>query len=162
MPGIWMSGSRRPAMNPDFRYNVSSFDDLRILVGSPQKSFSLNAAVCSDLTLRDFLAGQLSAAYNQIAVVSFWPYSDDLFDHVRNEAKTGLYDAVFVSGLDDALASGIEIEDLLANLNLSPQRWKAWFPFPVVFWMSTETADHLRRDAKDFWEWMETVYRLES
>lgn len=149
-------------MRPEYRYNITSFEDLQILVGSPQKRFSLYAAVCSDLTLRDFLVNQLFAAYNQIAIVSFWPYSDDLFDHVRSEASVGLHDAIFVSGLDDALASGIDISPLLQKLNESPPRWKAWFPFPVVFWMSEETAERLRKEARDFWEWMESVYRLES
>lgn len=159
--GNWPAGRRKPLMTPDYRYNITSFEDLQILVGSPQKKFSLNAAICSDLPLRDFLMNQLSAAYSQIVIISFWPYSDDLFDHVREETSVGLHDAVFVSGLDDALASGIDIAELLEKLNSSPPRWKAWFPFPIVFWMSAETAERLRKEARDFWEWMETVYRLE-
>ena len=148
-------------MSPEYRYNITSFEDLQILVGSPLKKFSLNAAVCSELPLRDFLVSQLLAAYGQVSVVSFWPYTDDLFDHVREEVSTGLHDAIFVSGLDDALASGIDIAEMLQNLNSSPPRWKAWFPLPVIFWMSAETAERLQNEARDFWEWMEAIYRLE-
>lgn len=149
-------------MSSDFQYSANVFAGLQLQVGSRTKTFSLNLAVCDDTTLRDFLVHQLEAAYNQIEIVSFWPYTDNIFDHVRDNMKHGPHDAVFVSGLDDALASGQSLEELFVNLNRSPGRWKAWFACPVVFWVSNATADSLRAKSKDFWEWLEAIYRLEG
>lgn len=149
-------------MTPDYRYNSKFFADMQIQVGSQTKTFSLNLAVCSDATLRDFLVHQLESAYSQVSIVSFWPYSSDLFEHVHEAAGQGPHDAVFVSGLDDVLASGQDLENLYTNLNRSPERWKAWFACPIIFWVSDETADALRAESKDFWEWLETIYRLEA
>lgn len=149
-------------MSSKYHYSASAFEDLRSQVGSQTKTFSLNLAVCDDNTLRDFLVHQLETAYTQIEIVAFWPYSDNVFEHVHERIQRGPHDAVFISGLDDALASGQSMDDLYDNLNRSPGRWKAWFACPVVFWVSNETADTLRAEAKDFWEWLEAIYRLEG
>ncbi len=149
-------------MTPEYRYNSQFFSDMQIQVGSPTKTFSLNLAVCSDVTLRDFLVQQLESAYSEVAIVSFWPYSIDVFEHVHEATGAGPHDAVFVSGLDDVLASGQSLEELYTKLNRSPVRWKAWFACPIVFWVSEQTADTLREEAKDFWEWLESIYRLEA
>lgn len=149
-------------MSGDFNYSVSVFEDLRLHVGSQTKTFSLNLAICDDNTLRDFLVHQLEASYSQIEIVSFWPYTDEVFEHVHERIQHGPHDAVFVSGLDDALASGQSLDDLYDKLNRSPGRWKAWFAYPVVFWVSNATADTLRDEARDFWEWLESIYRLEG
>ncbi len=105
---------------------------------------------------------QLEAAYDSIEVITFWPYTSDIFEHVHQAVPNGPHDAVFVSGIDDAIASGHELQALYTTLNLSPDRWKAWFPYPVIFWVSHDTANTLREDAKDFWEWLEGIYRLDS
>lgn len=149
-------------MSDDYHYNASVFEELQLQVGSQTKVFSLNLAICDDSTLRDFLVHQLEAAYNQIEIISFWPYTDNVFEQVQEKIQNGPHDAIFVSGLDDALASGQALEELHHNLNRSPGRWKAWFACPIIFWVSNDTADTLRSEAKDFWEWLETIYRLEG
>jgi hypothetical protein len=149
-------------MENKYQYNVSAFADLQLQVGSQTKTYSLNIAICADSTLRDFLVHQLEAAYPQIEIISFWPYTDDIFEHVHDQIKPGPHDAVFVSGLDDAIASDQMMDDFYTNLNQSIKRWKAWFACPVVFWISHRTADTLRDEAKDFWEWLEAIYRLEG
>ena len=149
-------------MRNDYHYSASVFSDLQLQVGSRTKTFSLNLAIVDDATLRDFLVHQLEAAYSEIQFVPFWPYTSNVFDHVRDSVPHGPHDAIFVSGLDDALASGQSLVELYRNLNLSPGRWKAWFACPVVFWVSNATADSLRSESKDFWEWLESIYRLEG
>lgn len=149
-------------MRSDFHYNTQAFEALRAHVGVRTKTFSLNVAVCSDSGLRDFLMQQLETTCSHIEVVPFWPYSSDVFAHVHQSTPPGPHDAVFVSGLGDAIASGYETQALFDTLNTSPDNWKAWFPYPVIFWVSQHTADILRIQAKDFWEWLEGVYRLEA
>ena len=149
-------------MRSDYQYNLEAFDQLQAHVGIATKTFSLNIAVCSDSGLRDFIMQLLDTLHPSIELVPFWPYSSDVFEHVHQSTPPGPHDAVFVSGIGDAIASGYETEALFNTLNLSPDHWKAWFPYPVIFWVSEQTADILRAEAKDFWEWLEGVYRLES
>ena len=148
-------------MRSKFQYNIQAYDDLHALVGKRTKTFSLNIAVCSESGLRDFTMQQLETAHEQVELVPFWPYDSNVFEHVRQSTPPGPHDAVFVSGLGDAIASGYETQALFDTLNLSPDHWKAWFPYPVIFWVSDHTASILREQAKDFWEWLEGVYRLD-
>lgn len=149
-------------MKNDYRYSASVFSELQLHVGCQTKTFSLNLAICDDPTLRDFLVHQLEVAYSEIQIIPFWPYTNDVFDHVRDNVPHGPHDSIFVSGLDDALSSEQPLKELYTNLNLSPGRWKAWFACPVIFWVSNDTADSLRSESKDFWEWLESIYRLDK
>ncbi len=148
---------------PDrYRYQAGQLEALRGLVASSPRSFSLNLAICSDSTLRSLLVQQLRAGFPAIEVVSFWPYTVDLFEHVHAAMSTSPKDALFVSGLEDALAADIDHASLLAALNCSPPRWRAWFACPVVFWVNKQTADTLRERAKDFWEWQSGLFRIDA
>lgn len=148
---------------PDrYRYQAGQLEALRTLVAASPRSFSLNLAICSDSTLRSLLVQQLQAGFPAIEMVSFWPYTVDLFEHVHAAMSTSPKDALFVSGIEDALAADIDHETLLATLNSSPPRWKAWFACPVVFWVNQETADTLREKAKDFWEWQSELFRMDA
>ncbi len=148
---------------PDrFRYEAAQLEALRTLVAQTPRAFSLNLAVCSDNALRSLLIQQFQAGYPAIEVVSFWPYTVDLFEHVHQAMSTSPKDAIFVCGLEDALGADINRETLLATLNSSPARWKAWFACPVIFWVDQETADSLREFAKDFWEWQTDLFRIDA
>ncbi|MCH8204009.1 MAG: hypothetical protein IID09_02540 [Candidatus Hydrogenedentes bacterium] len=148
---------------PDrYRYQAGQLEALRALVGSSPRSFSLNLAICSDSSLRSLLVQQLQAGFPAIEVVSFWPYTIDLFEHVHAAMSTAPKDALFVFGLEDALNADIDHAALLALLNSSPSRWKAWFACPVVFWVNEQTAGRLRDDAKDFWEWQSDLFRIDA
>jgi len=95
-------------------------------------------------------------------VVSFWPYSEDVFEHVHEKVGEGPRDAIFIYGLDDAIASGADSASLYRKLNASPDRWKAWFACPIIFWVDKPTEEILRNEAKDFWEWLTGHYRLDK
>ena len=135
---------------------------LRGLVAQSPRSFSLNLAVCDGAALRNAAVRQLRADFPAIEAVALWPYDKNVFDHVRSSASNEPKDALFVFGLDDALAADIDRPALLSGLNASPPRWKAWFACPVVFWVDHHTADILRLHAPDFWEWQQEVYRLDG
>ena len=148
---------------PDrYRYQAGQLEALRALVGRSPRAFSLNLAICSDSSLRSLLVQQLQAGFPAIEVVSFWPYTIDLFEHVHAAMSTAPKDALFVFGLEDALNADIDHAALLALLNSSPSRWKAWFACPVVFWVNELTAGRLRDDAKDFWEWQSDLFRIDA
>ncbi len=148
---------------PDrYKYDADQLKALRRLVATSPRSFSLNLAICSDSTLRSMLVQQLQAGFPAIEVVSFWPYTVDLFEHVHAVMSTSPKDALFVSGLEDALAADIDHTALLGALNASPRRWRAWFACPVVFWLNQQTADTLREKAKDFWEWQSDLFRIDA
>ena len=147
---------------PDrYRYRADEVEALWALVAASPATFSLNLAICSDTALRSLIAQQIQAAFPEIEVISFWPYTSDLFKHVHAAISDQPRDALFVSGLEDALNADIDRASLLDTLNVSPPRWKAWFACPVVFWMNGETADTLRDEAKDFWEWQTGLFRLD-
>jgi hypothetical protein len=149
-------------MRSKYHYNTQAYDQLHALVGARTKTFSLNLAICDDSRLRDYTMQQLESTYTGVQVVPFWPYDSNVFQHVRQATPPGPHDAVFVSGLGDAIASGYQTQALFDTLNQSPDNWKAWFPYPIIFWTSTHTADILRHQAKDFWEWLQAIHRLES
>ncbi len=147
---------------PDnYKYHADQLEALRALMAASPRTFSLNLAVCSDSTLRDLLVQQLQAGFPAIEIVSFWPYTVDLFEHVHAAMSPSPKDALFVSGLEDALNAGIDHATLLATLNSSPPRWRAWFACPVVFWINAQTAHTLRDQAKDFWEWQTGLFRID-
>ena len=135
---------------------------LRGLIGQSPRSFSLNLVLGADASLRNAAVRQLRADFPAIEAVALWPYDKDVFDHVHTVASRDPKDALFVRGLDDALSANIDRAALLAGLNASPPRWKAWFACPVVFWVDRHTADILRLHARDFWEWQADVYRLDG
>ena len=156
------TGSAMENVPDHYRYQAGQLEALRALIATSPRSFSLNLAVCTDSALRSLLVQQLQAGFPAIEVVSFWPYTVDLFEHVHAAMSTSPKDALFVSGLEDALNAGIDQATLLATLNSSPQRWRAWFACPVVFWVNEQTADTLREEAKDFWEWQSGVFRIDA
>jgi hypothetical protein len=135
---------------------------LRGLIAQSPRLFSLNLAVCDDASQRNAAVRQLRAEFPTVKAVALWPYDKDVFEHVHTTASRDPKDALFVFGLDDALAADIDRAALLAGLNASPPRWKAWFACPVVFWVDRHTADILRLRAPDFWEWQQDVYRLDG
>jgi len=143
-------------------YDVAAFNALQKLVGTQPRRFSLNMAVCSDASLRATLAQQLMAAWSNIEVVSFWPYSEDVFEHVHETLDEGPRDAIFIYGLDDAVASSADPVSLYHKLNVSPERWKAWFACPIIFWVDKPSEETLRDEAKDFWEWLTGHFRLDK
>lgn len=143
-------------------YSKDQFAALRSLIAQSPAAFSLNLTICSDTALRTQLVQQLTDAFNTIELISFWPYSSDLFEHVHARMSSEPKDALFVIGLEDALGSGIDRAELLATLNSSPPRWKAWFACPVVFWVNAKTADMLREESKDFWEWQTGLFRIDA
>lgn len=144
------------------RYDADQFEALQALVAHSPGAFSLNLAICSDTTLRTELVKRLQDEFPTIELISFWPYSSDLFEHVHTRMTPEPKDALFVIGLEDALGSGIDRAELLATLNSSPPRWKAWFACPVVFWVNAKTADMLREESKDFWEWQTGLFRIDA
>ena len=135
--------------------------ELRLLLSERPSCFSLNLAISNDTALRDQLVKQLCEMVESIEIISFWPYSENLFEHVHERMEDGPRDALFVAGLEDALAADIDRNALLAQLNSSPPRWKAWFACPIVFWIDDTTADILRHHAPDFWEWQSGLFRLD-
>ena len=135
--------------------------ELRLLLSEQPSSFSLNLAICNDTSLRSGLVQQLCEKFREIEIISFWPYSENLFEHVRERMEEGPRDALFVAGLEDALAADIDHNALLDQLNSSPPRWKAWFACPVILWIDDITADFLRHHAPDFWEWQSGLFRLD-
>jgi hypothetical protein len=143
-------------------HQLSDTVALRELVAESPRSFSLNIAICDDSALRNTAVRQLRSEFPTVDAVSLWPYDKDVFDHVHAAAAPEPKDALFVFGLDDALAADIDRPALLAGLNASPPRWKAWFACPVVFWVERHTADILRLHAPNFWEWQAGVYRLDA
>lgn len=145
-----------------YRYQAGAVEALRALVDQTPRTFSLNLAVCTDTTLRSLLVQQIQAAYPTVEVISFWPYTDNLFEHVHAAMSDHPRDALFVAGLEDALDAGVHHDELLSTLNSSPPRWKAWFACPVVFWVDDATADTLRAEAPDFWEWQTGLFRLDA
>jgi len=148
-------------MPEPYSYNIASFEELQSLISKQPRTFSLNLVVCSDSTLRSFLVQQIEAAFNQIDSVSFWPYSDDLFEHVHEKVGEGPKDSIFIFGLDDALATDQNHDSMFRKLDHSPNRWKAWFACPVIFWINSETEKILLDEAKDFWEWQTGLFRLD-
>jgi len=143
-------------------YRTDEMEALRSLIAASPGAFTLNLAICTDTALRSHLAQELQSAFPAIELVSFWPYTSDLFEHVHRTTAAQPRDALFVSGLEDALDADIDRAALLATLNTSPPRWKAWFACPVIFWMNGPTADLLREEARDFWEWQTGLFRLDA
>jgi hypothetical protein len=143
-------------------HQLGDIAGLRGLIGQSPRSFSLDLVLCDDASLRNAAVRQLRAEFPAVEAVALWPYDKDVFDHVRSATVDGPRDALFIFGLDDALAADIDRAALLAGLNASPLRWKAWFACPVVFWVDRHTADILRLRAPDFWEWQADVYRLDG
>lgn len=150
------TGLENEALDPD------ALAELRMLLAESPRSFSLNLAICNDTAARSGLVQALCEIHTEIEIVSFWPYSEDLFEHVRERMESGPRDALFVAGIEDALVADIDTEALLQKLNASPPRWKAWFASPVIFWADSTTADILLRHAPDFWEWQSTIFRLDA
>ena len=149
-------------MDPIPHHDAGQFEALRALVARSPGAFSLNLAICSDTALRTTLVQRLQEAFPTLELISFWPYSSDLFEPVHARMSSEPKDALFVIGLEDALGSGIDRAELLATLNSSPPRWKAWFACPVVFWVNAKTADMLREESKDFWEWQTGLFRIDA
>lgn len=143
------------------RYDASEVGAIRALVSETPRTFSLNLAVCDDPALRDLLVRQLDVDFPAIEIVSLWPYESDVFEHVRAAISDAPKDALFVAGVDDALNADIDRPALLRSLDASPERWKAWFACPVIFWVDAHTADILRQQARDFWEWQTHIFRLD-
>jgi len=161
-PGVY-SGPMDPDALPDgSRCDAEAFAGLDVTVGVSPRSFSLNVAVCDDPALRDALFRQLTARHGDIETVALWPYESEVFEHVHARMSDRPRDALFVVGLEDALAADIDRAALLAHLSASPPRWKAWFACPVVFWVDAHTASILRANAPDFWEWQTGVFRLDG
>jgi hypothetical protein len=151
----------------DTRLESENFDqfalgELRMLLAERPSSFSLNLAICNDTSIRSALVQELCDKYKDIEIISFWPYTESLFEHVQERMEKGPRDALFVAGLEDALAADIDRNALLQKLNSSPLRWKAWFACPVVFWLDDMAADILRHHAPDFWEWQTGLFRLDA
>jgi hypothetical protein len=141
---------------------ISDATALRGLIAQSPRMFSLNLAVCDEATLRNAAVRQLRAEFPAVEAVALWPYDKEVFEHVHTASSREPKDALFIFGLDDALAADIDRPALLAGLNASPPRWKAWFACPVIFWVDCHTADILRLRAPDFWEWQQDVYRLDA
>ena len=102
-------------MSEESTYNTASFDALRALVASQPRMFSLNLAVCSTANVRSNLTRQLHEKHQNIEVVSFWPYSANIFEHVHEQIEEGPRDSIFIFGLDDAISSD--------NFNLAAKSW---------------------------------------
>ncbi len=143
-------------------HKVTDSAALRGLIGQSPRTFSLNLVLCDDASLRNAVVRQLRTEFPSIEAVALWPYDKDVFDHVHTAVSKDPKDALFVFGLDDALAADIDRPALLAGLNASPPRWKAWFACPVLFWLDHHTADILRLHAPNFWEWQSEIYRLDG
>jgi len=154
--------SNMDAIPDRYRYQTAEVDALRELVGQNPHQFSLNLAISDDISLRDLVVQQIKAAHPDVEVATLWPYERDVFEQVHAASSRAPKDALFISGLDDALSANIDRQALLTSLNATVQRWKAWFACPVVFWLDVHTADILRLQAPDFWEFQNNVYRLDA
>jgi len=154
--------SNMDAIPDRYRYQTAEVEALRELVGQSPAQFSLNLAICDDTSLRSLIVQQLKAAYPDVEVTALWPYEKDVFEHVHAASSRSPKDALFIAGIDDALAANIDRQALLKSLNASVERWKAWFACPVVFWLDSHTADIIRTHAPDFWEFQNGVYRIDG
>ena len=154
--------SNMDAIPDRYRYQTTEVEALRELVGQSPAQFSLNLAICDDTSLRSLIVQQIKAAYPEVEVATLWPYERDVFEQVHAASSRAPKDALFIAGLDDALSANIDRQALLHSLDASVQRWKAWFACPVVFWLDSLSADILRLQAPDFWEFQNNVYRLDA
>ena len=154
--------SNMDAIPDRYRYQTAEVEALRELVGQNPQQFSLNLAICDDTSLRSLIVQQIQAAHPDVEIATLWPYDTDVFEHIHAASSRAPKDALFVAGLDDALSANIDRAALLAGLNASAPRWKAWFACPVVFWLDRHTADILRTHAPNFWEFQTNVYRLDG
>lgn len=142
--------------------HAEALDALHQLIQQSPGRFSLSLVVCDDTALRSRAAVELQRRFSAVDMVPVWPYTEDVFEQVHAHSKNGPYDAVFVSGLDDAIRSDGDHAPLYRALDASPRRWKAWFACPILFWVDQLSADILRQQARDFWEWQTHVFRLDG
>jgi hypothetical protein len=86
----------------------------------------------------------------------------DIFGQAHDSSTVGPRDALFVVGIADVLTGGQDADIFLRVLDASPRRWKAWYPYPVVFWVDEESSKILLSHAKDFWEWQTALFRFDA
>ena len=144
------------------REEVGVLAQLRALLARNVRGFSLNLAVCESKSRRAALVQTLRDEFDSIDVARVPRQTLDVFSHVHDPSIVGPRDALFVVGIEDVLAGESDAEIFLRALDASPRGWKAWYPYPVVFWVDEKSSEILLARAKDFWEWQTGVYRFDA
>lgn len=147
-----------PRDSREVNFQRSTLAELRGILDRSPRAFSLCLAVCSDDEVRDYLIRTLRQEFDAIAVVTLHRDAPDPFADVKTAAPSGPSDALFVAGLDRVIPRDERAAPFLAALNASPKRWKAWYGHPIVFWVHADTAQQLRQQAPDFWEWQSHLF----
>lgn len=130
---------------------------LHNLLSTTPRAFSLNVAIAPPGIRRERALAYFLDEFPSVAEVHLPTQCDDVFTSVFSVAPPGPRDAVFVHGLDCVSPD----DTLIAKLNASPRRWRAWYAYPIVFWIEAESVDPLRESARDYWEWVTGVFRFD-
>ncbi|MDP7639152.1 MAG: hypothetical protein QGG73_05485 [Candidatus Hydrogenedentes bacterium] len=141
---------------------VDALGRLRALLATQPREFSLNLAVCPSSSCRDGLIRSLRDVFDSIDVARVSEKTLDLFSHVHDPSTGGPRDALFVVGMEEVLTGEQDADIFLRALDASPRRFKAWYPYPVVFWVDEDSSTILLSHAKDFWEWQTGVFRFDG
>ncbi len=144
------------------RAEADALQKLRALLAMQPRVFSLNLAVCSGASRVDGLIQDLKGEFDSIDIARVSEQTLDIFGQVHDSSTVGPRDALFVVGIADVLTGGQDADIFLRALDASPRRWKAWYPYPVVFWVDEKSSKILLSHAKDFWEWQTAVFRFDA
>jgi hypothetical protein len=147
--------------NP-LKFSETALDALRALIAQSPRAFSLNAMICPAGDTRELVMDLVLREFPTVVQVDLPPQTTDIFTGVFGVAPPGPRDAILVTGFDELYGDPSKREALAPLLNASPRRWRAWYPYPIVFWLSPETAEALRRSSRDFWEWLTGVFDLRA
>jgi hypothetical protein len=140
---------------------ADALQKLRALLSLQPRVFSLNLAVCSGASRMGGLIEELKGEFDSIDIARVSEQTLDIFGQAHDCSTVGPRDALFVVGIADVLTGGQDADIFLRVLDASPRRWKAWYPYPVVFWVDEESLRILLSNAKDFWEWQTAVFRFD-
>lgn len=151
-----MGTNRTPFTRP----RHGTFNELRRLIARSPRKCSLNLAATTQSPWRNVV--ELRREFDAIAVVDLPLEIHDVFSYVQRAAPPGPRDAIFVFGLDRVLGRERDTEIVCRALNASPRRWKAWYAYPIVFWVDGAKLDAVQQQTPDFWEWQAGVFRLNA
>ncbi|OQX22509.1 MAG: hypothetical protein BWK80_30320, partial [Desulfobacteraceae bacterium IS3] len=120
--------------------------------------FFLISACCNYPAFRDRLIESLQKESSlRIRTVALKPDARNLLDTLSVAVEKDTPDAMTVSGFE----SLIRLEDVLIGANLSRDRFREKFPFPVVLWINDAILQKLSRIATDLANWAGIPLRFE-
>ena len=138
--------------------NNDTLDDIIWSIEASPGEFSLGLAMCNYPELRDRLIESLQEKCSlDIRTVALRPDVIRLSDALSKAVGEDSPDALTVSGFESLVRLG----DVLAGANLSRDRFREKFQFPLVLWMDDAVLRKLGRIAPDFENWAGIPSRFE-